>query len=286
MNNLPQIQEQQQPTVIEYVPSVAVTLEQMASNLQKLDQILRKVMKKGIDYDVIPGTPKPTLLKPGAERLLQAFGLGHRMECVDQKEDWENGFFYYRFKCTIVKTYPDYEIVVAECEGSANSKESRYKNHDVYSLVNTLQKMAQKRALVGAALQATGTSGRFTQDVEDMTESIPAKQQTYQQQPEPQPQQNGNGNGRKLQGMSTKAQQNKIFALAQERELGEKLLKMLIECQTGKGSVKELTKQEASDLISLMQQKNGADLINLIGEKIYAEDTNQLLPAEVEEILE
>src|SRR5690554_5638189 len=183
MNNLPQIQEQQQPTVIEYVPSVAVTLDQMAANLRELDKIMRKVMRHGVDYDTIPGTPKPTLLKPGAERLLQAFGLGHRMECVDQKEDWDNGFFYYKCKCTVVKTYPTHEIVVAECEDSANSKEKRYRNQDVYTIVNTLQKMAQKRALVGAALQATGTSGRFTQDVEDMEEDEPTAEKRQQKAP-------------------------------------------------------------------------------------------------------
>lgn len=36
------------------------------------------------------------------------------------------------------------------------------------SLKNTIQKMAQKRAFVGAILMATGASEFFTQDVEDM----------------------------------------------------------------------------------------------------------------------
>ena len=42
-----------------------------------------------------------------------------------------------------------YEQVISECEGSANSKEKRYRNQDVYTIVNTLQKMAIKRAMVG-----------------------------------------------------------------------------------------------------------------------------------------
>lgn len=200
--------EENQPVIVEYVPRLVVTLEQMAENLRLLDEIRKKILRPGVDYDVIPGTKKPVLLKPGAERLLQFFGLGHKIECVDQKEDWDNGFFYYRFRATIIKQYPTHTITVAECEGSANSKESRYldrwvteaklkelgistigletrqkegrygtyteykiENPDPFSLVNTLQKMAIKRALVGATLQATGTSGFFTQDLEDMVDT-------------------------------------------------------------------------------------------------------------------
>ncbi|WP_213996430.1 hypothetical protein [Tepidanaerobacter syntrophicus] len=178
MNMPAEYQEQR----IEYVPKVEVTLEQAVDNLKKLDQIRRRIMRQGVDYDVIQGTPKPTLLKPGAERLLQFFGLGHRVQLIDKKEDWDNGFFYYQYKVTIVKQYPGYEITVAECEGSANSKEKRYRNQDVFTIVNTLQKMAIKRALVGATLQATGTSGMFTQDLEDIDlqgQQVSNQQNTY-----------------------------------------------------------------------------------------------------------
>jgi hypothetical protein len=41
-------------------------------------------------------------------------------------------------------------------------------NHDVADQVNTIQKMAQKRAFVGASLIATNASEFFTQDIEDM----------------------------------------------------------------------------------------------------------------------
>ena len=43
----------------------------------------------------------------------------------------------------------------------------RVPNPDVADLVNTIQKMAQKRALVAATLIATSASEFFTQDVED-----------------------------------------------------------------------------------------------------------------------
>ena len=44
----------------------------------------------------------------------------------------------------------------------------RVPNDDIFSLVNTLQKMGQKRSVVGATLMATRTGDIFTQDIEDM----------------------------------------------------------------------------------------------------------------------
>ena len=45
----------------------------------------------------------------------------------------------------------------------------KVENTEPFELVNTIQKMAQKRALVAAVLIGTGASQFFTQDVEDMT---------------------------------------------------------------------------------------------------------------------
>jgi hypothetical protein len=54
---------------------------------------------------------------------------------------------------------PTWEIV---------SKEYRVPNDDIPSIVNTIDKMAQKRALVAAVLISTAASAYFTQDIEDM----------------------------------------------------------------------------------------------------------------------
>lgn len=48
----------------------------------------------------------------------------------------------------------------------------RIENPDVADLVNTIQKMAQKRALVAAVLLAVNASEYFTQDVEDFDDGI------------------------------------------------------------------------------------------------------------------
>jgi hypothetical protein len=44
----------------------------------------------------------------------------------------------------------------------------KVENDDPYTLANTILKMAQKRAHIGATLNATGASRIFTQDIEDM----------------------------------------------------------------------------------------------------------------------
>lgn len=48
----------------------------------------------------------------------------------------------------------------------------RIENDDPFTLVNTILKMAKKRALVDAVLSATRSSGLFTQDMEDIASGV------------------------------------------------------------------------------------------------------------------
>jgi len=244
MSNLATVQ-QQQPVAIDYTPSVAVTLEQAVENDRRLHQMVQKLMRKDVDYGVVPGTPKPSLLKPGAEHLLHFFGLGHRVECTEQITDWEKGFFYFKYRCDVFKTRVDGLVIqVSSCEGSANSKEKRYRNQDVYSIVNTLQKMAIKRALVGATLQATATSGMFTQDIEDdLEESRPAAH-NYAASSKP-----ADNN------LATEAQIKAIHAIGKKAGLENGNLKQFIKENFGVDSSKELTRQQASQLIDQLQRQ-------------------------------
>jgi hypothetical protein len=243
MANELRVIENENPKVVEYVPSIAQTVDLAAENLKQMYALAKKVMRHKIDYDTIPGTPKPSLLKPGAERLLQFFGLGHRVECVNKVEDWEKGFFFYNYKVTVIKTYPDYEIIVSQCEGSANSKEKKYRNQDPYTIVNTLQKMAIKRALVGATLQATGASGLFTQDVEDMELQQPTPQ------PPRQPQRQQPRNDKPASQNQIKA----ICAIASSKGMTDEERDQIVKALTGKDSKKDLTSAEASIVIDYLQ---------------------------------
>ncbi|QSQ14018.1 hypothetical protein [Myxococcus landrumensis] len=92
-----------------------------------LAEYVAKHMVKGQDFGVIPGTDKPTLLKPGAEKLTDLFRCTPKFSLVKEfsKEDWEAGFFKYTFRCRLMQR--DTEAVLAEGFGSANSRESRYR---------------------------------------------------------------------------------------------------------------------------------------------------------------
>jgi len=207
---------------IDYVPSFAITLEEAQRRLHDFKQFIAEQMVEGEDYGKIPGTTKPTLLKPGAEKLCNIYSLAPHFEELRSVEDWERPLFYYVYRCVLTNKRTG--IVEADCIGSCNSWEDRYRyrwaervcpscgkstvikgkeeygggwicyrkqggcgakfsdgdgaienqevgkveNKDIFSLVNTIQKMSQKRALVGATLIATRASDSFTQDVEDL----------------------------------------------------------------------------------------------------------------------
>jgi hypothetical protein len=175
-------------------------------------------------------------------------------------EDWENGFFYYEFKVTVHKTLTDgREIILAECYGSANSKEKRYHNQDAFMIVNTLQKMGIKRALVGATLQATGASGLFTQDLEDME---------FDPQQAPSGSQNGsqkgsNNRANNSTGKASEKQIKAIYGISKGKNLTDEEMHAIVRGQCGVNSMKDLEKQQASDLIKLFQDTEADELKEL-----------------------
>jgi hypothetical protein len=143
-----------------------VTVAQARQRIRELQEFVQAAMIEGVDFGKIPGTPKPTLYKPGAEKLCEIYGLAPIADVVNRVEDWENGFFQYETKCRLISKRTG--VIVAEGLGSCNSKEKRYRNQDSWTLVNTILKMSKKRALIDATLSATRSSGLFTQDIEDL----------------------------------------------------------------------------------------------------------------------
>jgi hypothetical protein len=204
------------------------TTQDMVDRYNEMKQFVADVLREGHDFGAIPGTgDKPTLLKPGAEKLARLFGLRPIFTPAKETEDWSgadhNGepFFYYKYDCALYKG----DVVAGNGQGSCNSWEKKYRfrtaelvcpvcensgtiikgkeeygggwlcwgkkggcggkwedgeglienqergtvpNPNPADLVNTIQKMAQKRALVAAVLVVANASDFFTQDIEDM----------------------------------------------------------------------------------------------------------------------
>jgi hypothetical protein len=204
--------------IVQYQPAAAEEYRprilMAAGDAREIDQALRDMMKavlhENVDYGVIPGTgSKPSLLKPGAEKLLQWFGFGHSMERIEIEHSAPGERLGVTYRCSVTKAMPDGRvIIVATCEGYAGYDEDRffalaadarakaerkergnaerykrepvpakweYITEDYKAPWNSVIKMAQKRALVGAALQATSGSTLFTQDIEDTAEPAVAQ---------------------------------------------------------------------------------------------------------------
>lgn len=65
-------------------PALAVTpavkAEELVERLQVIREAADKAMTKGVDYGEVPGTDKPTLFKPGAEKLSVLFQLDVQLQ--------------------------------------------------------------------------------------------------------------------------------------------------------------------------------------------------------------
>lgn len=213
--------------------TMAFSPAEAVRRLQELQAFVHEAMKEGEDYGTIPGTQKPTLYQPGAQKLAEIYGFAAHFEPVEVQKDWERGFFYFEYCCVLSSRRSGDRV--GEGMGSANSNESKYRwrwveesmvpegfdksklmkqhrakwvfrseipegidpaklpkqektsktgkpytvwnvggvayripNPDVADVVNTLQKMACKRAYVMAVISVTRSSGIFTQDLEDL----------------------------------------------------------------------------------------------------------------------
>lgn len=124
-------------------------------------------LERGSDFGVIPGTKKPSLYKAGAEKIAMSLGLLQHYDLVSKCEDPESGFFSYTMRCDLVKIVDGKEYVIVSSYGSANTRERRTGSQSAFDGMNSALKMAQKRALVGAAIVVGGLSNLFAQDIEN-----------------------------------------------------------------------------------------------------------------------
>ncbi len=163
-------------------------LSEIRKRTQAVQEVMRGVMKEGTHYGTIPGTPKPSLWKAGAEVLCMTFRLAPILDSHvvvdDLDSEWPYtatkrdgtivqgtciGFFEVEATCTIHGPQGE---VLSRCSARCNNREAKYRALSLFEIRNTILKMAEKRAFVSAALMATGASDIFTQDIEGLPELI------------------------------------------------------------------------------------------------------------------
>jgi len=101
----------------------ALTLRELQERVALVKHAMDRVMKRGVHYDVIPGTKKPSLLQPGADILNFLFRLSPNPEVIHEirQDDW----IAYTVRVTLVHS-PTGKIWAAGL-GSCNSREKRYR---------------------------------------------------------------------------------------------------------------------------------------------------------------
>lgn len=133
-------------------------------------------LNRDIDFGLIPKTKKPSLYKAGAEKIIAAYGLLQHYTIESKIEHFpapgiekDEPFFFYTVRCDLVRVASDgKEYIFTSGIGSANTKERRNGFNGAYDSANTAIRMAQKRAMVAAAVNISGSSSAFTMDIEDM----------------------------------------------------------------------------------------------------------------------
>lgn len=176
-----------------------MAVAEIISHVTRVQEVMRTVMKPDVHYGVIPGTDKPTLLKPGAELLCMTFRIGATYHVEDLSTD-----LVVRYRVTCTGTHQSTGTVLGTGMGEASSGEDKYKwvkaykdeweatpanlrrvkhgwdkqkrqkyevlqvRTDPANLANTILKMANKRAYLAMVLSVTAASDCFAQDLEDM----------------------------------------------------------------------------------------------------------------------
>lgn len=99
-----------------------MTVAELKNQLAIITEAMHEVMVEGTDYGKIPGVDKPTLLKPGAEKLCVLFQFGGRPKVVRRTYDGAH--------LTVDAEYELFHIpsgrTVGVGVGSCSTKEAKY----------------------------------------------------------------------------------------------------------------------------------------------------------------
>lgn len=179
-----------------------LTAADIRAQVNLIQEVMQAVMKPDIHYGIIPGTKKPSLYKPGAEKLCATFRIADQYKVEDLSTP---DCVRYRVHCTGI--HQTTGIVMGEGIGECSSGEEKYawraavcaeewedtppnrrrvkyakwqgkieKKQQVRAepadAANTILKMAAKRAKIAMVLNVTAASDCFTQDIEDLPEHL------------------------------------------------------------------------------------------------------------------
>jgi hypothetical protein len=127
------VRREAEPTSAMTIPA-ELTVEQMVEQVKKIQHLMSSVMKEGEHYGVIPGTDKPSLLQPGAQKLNFVFRLGDQNTQITQV-DMPNGHREYRVTLDIVHIPSG--LVLSQGVGSCSTMETKYRYRNISDYEDT-----------------------------------------------------------------------------------------------------------------------------------------------------
>lgn len=151
--NLPAVQ---QVSVMELEP---ISPQILAKQVMAIDGAMKTIMKEDVHYGKIPGTDKPTLLQPGAQKIGLMFRLAPSFK--EEVIDLPNNHREVRVTCTL--TSPN-GALVGQGVGVCSTMESkyRYRGNDVeftdVPVPKSFWEDRNNEVLAGLLNQAQGTS--------------------------------------------------------------------------------------------------------------------------------
>jgi hypothetical protein len=98
-----------------------LSVDEVVAQKDKIKDVMERVMTKDIHYGVIPGTPKPTLLKPGAEAIISALRLAPDYQT---EKHFDGDHLTVFSKCLL--THITSGLFIAAGDGMCSSKEKKY----------------------------------------------------------------------------------------------------------------------------------------------------------------
>lgn len=175
-------------------PEGILSARDVQARVNIIQEVMKNVMEENVHFGKIPGCPKPSLFKAGAEKIAMTFQMDVQSAPEDLSTADEKR---YRVTCT---AYSAGGIRLGSAVGECSSNEEKYKwrapkcdaEYDATpsdrkrikwdaqgnetrqirtehaDQANTILQMADKRAYVACVRKVTAASDIFTQDIEDL----------------------------------------------------------------------------------------------------------------------
>ena len=267
-----------------------MSVPQLKEQVQVIQLVLRDVMKKGTHFDALPGCgEKPVLLKAGAEKIGMVFRIGSEPE-VDREFDGFDTHFHIKCRMFDIRTGNTLGYGVGEGSTSESkwawrravcheefeaAMETRRRIHwqrkyrgegfeaveqvrqNPSDIINTVLKMACKRAEIDGIRKVTACSDVFDQDLDEdhiraavgEEPAEPRYQQPQRKAATPPAENNPAPTGNVI----SDAQRKRLYAIGKARGLSDEEMSFICYEQAGVNSSKDIPREKYETVVTAIE---------------------------------